>query len=45
MQSSAVGNNEGTEVISNATDMELENIQNFEGKYPKQIWSLFFSEM
>ena len=23
----------------------LEDIQNFEGKYPKQIWSLFFSEM
>ncbi len=23
----------------------LEEIQNFEGKYPKQIWSLFFSEM
>src|ERR1041384_4086093 len=45
MQSTAVGNNEGTEVIRNATDMELENIQNFEGKYPKQIWSLFFSEM
>ncbi|WP_299175889.1 peptide MFS transporter, partial [uncultured Chryseobacterium sp.] len=23
----------------------LEEIQNFKGKYPKQIWSLFFSEM
>ena len=23
----------------------IEEIQNFEGKYPKQIWSLFFSEM
>jgi len=23
----------------------LEQIQNFKGKYPKQIWSLFFSEM
>lgn len=23
----------------------LEQIQNFEGKYPKQLWSLFFSEM
>lgn len=23
----------------------LEEIQNFEGKYPKQIWSLFFTEM
>ncbi|MEZ4798423.1 MAG: peptide MFS transporter [Flavobacteriales bacterium] len=26
-------------------DAELEKIQNFEGKYPKQLWSLFFSEM
>ncbi len=25
--------------------ISLENIQNFKGKYPKQIWSLFFSEM
>ena len=24
---------------------ELEKIQNFSGKYPKQLWSLFFSEM
>ena len=24
---------------------QLEEIQNFSGKYPKQIWSLFFSEM
>jgi proton-dependent oligopeptide transporter, POT family len=23
----------------------IEQIQNFEGKYPKQIWSLFFTEM
>jgi len=23
----------------------LDQIQNFKGKYPKQIWSLFFSEM
>ena len=23
----------------------LEQVQNFKGKYPKQIWSLFFSEM
>ena len=23
----------------------LESIQNFEGKYPKQLWYLFFSEM
>lgn len=28
------------------TEIEsLEQIQNFEGKYPKQLWSLFFSEM
>ena len=25
--------------------MTLTEIQNFQGKYPKQIWSLFFSEM
>ncbi len=25
--------------------LTLEEIQNFKGKYPKQIWSLFFSEM
>ena len=23
----------------------IEEIQNFEGKYPKQLWYLFFSEM
>lgn len=26
-------------------DPELEKIQNFQGKYPKQLWYLFFSEM
>lgn len=26
-------------------ELTLKEIQNFEGKYPKQIWSLFFSEM
>lgn len=26
-------------------ELTLENIQEFKGKYPKQIWSLFFSEM
>ena len=26
-------------------ELTLEEIQNFKGKYPKQIWSLFFSEM
>jgi proton-dependent oligopeptide transporter, POT family len=26
-------------------NLTLEQIQNFEGKYPKQIWGLFFSEM
>lgn len=25
--------------------MSLEQIQNFQGKYPKQLWGLFFSEM
>ena len=39
----AVGNNEGTELISSAE--QLDQIRNFQGKYPKQIWSLFFSEM
>ncbi len=28
-----------------STRESLEEIQNFDGKYPKQIWSLFFSEM
>lgn len=27
------------------TDQSLEQIQNFKGKYPKQLWYLFFSEM
>lgn len=26
-------------------DLTIEQIQNFKGKYPKQIWGLFFSEM
>ncbi|AWK04059.1 MFS transporter [Flavobacterium crocinum] len=26
-------------------DLNLEQIQNFKGKYPKQLWYLFFSEM
>jgi POT family proton-dependent oligopeptide transporter len=26
-------------------EISLEDIQNFEGKYPKQLWYLFFSEM
>lgn len=30
---------------STNSSLTLEQIQNFEGKYPKQIWSLFFSEM
>jgi POT family proton-dependent oligopeptide transporter len=28
-----------------STPAELEQIQNFKGKYPKQLWYLFFSEM
>jgi POT family proton-dependent oligopeptide transporter len=28
-----------------ATDSSIEEIQNFKGKYPKQLWYLFFSEM
>src|SRR5690606_20997272 len=31
--------------MSQANQQTLEQIQNFEGKYPKQLWSLFFSEM
>lgn len=27
------------------TALQLEEIQNFKGKYPKQLWALFFSEM
>lgn len=45
MTQTAVGNNEGTELISSTNDPELENIQSFQGKYPKQLWYLFFSEM
>ena len=26
-------------------NLSLQEIQNFEGKYPKQLWALFFSEM
>jgi POT family proton-dependent oligopeptide transporter len=26
-------------------ELTIEEIQNFEGKYPKQLWGLFFSEM
>ena len=29
----------------NKQEAELESIRNFSGAYPKQIWSLFFSEM
>jgi len=29
----------------NNLNAELDRIQNFSGKYPKQLWSLFFSEM
>lgn len=31
--------------MSNTTSISLEQIQNFKGKYPKQLWGLFFSEM
>lgn len=33
------------EQIPTPVNPELENIQNFKGKYPKQLWYLFFSEM
>jgi POT family proton-dependent oligopeptide transporter len=43
----AVGNNEGTELLPHeeGSDPALNAIQNFSGKYPKQLWYLFFSEM
>lgn len=28
-----------------ATDTSLQEIRNFKGQYPKQLWYLFFSEM
>lgn len=31
--------------MSKTTSVSLEDIQNFEGKYPRQLWGLFFSEM
>ncbi len=30
---------------TNTADLQLEEIHSFKGKYPKQLWSLFFSEM
>ncbi len=33
------------EVVATQQELELEAIQNFEGKYPKQLWYLFLSEM
>jgi len=32
-------------VLDNSNDTSLAQIQNFKGKYPKQLWYLFFSEM
>lgn len=31
--------------MSNTNTVTLEGIQSFKGKYPKQLWGLFFSEM
>jgi POT family proton-dependent oligopeptide transporter len=31
--------------MSNTTTVSLDEIQSFKGKYPKQLWGLFFSEM
>jgi POT family proton-dependent oligopeptide transporter len=37
---------QGTEVLENSHNgYTIESIQNFKGKYPKQLWYLFFSEM
>lgn len=40
----AVVGNEET-LSATLTTNQLEEIHNFKGKYPKQIWALFFSEM
>jgi POT family proton-dependent oligopeptide transporter len=45
MKQTAVGNNEANELLQQDADRQLDAIQNFEGKYPKQLWYLFFSEM
>ena len=45
MSTTAVGNNEGMELLPHDPDPEIARIQNFKGKYPKQLWYLFFSEM
>lgn len=49
MSQNVVGNEETlSNVLSEQqikNNAELEKIQNFSGKYPKQLWSLFFSEM
>lgn len=34
-----------TDLFARVQSPELGGIQNFSGKYPKQIWALFFSEM
>ncbi len=36
---------QSAELSGSNGNQELDQIQNFEGQYPKQIWSLFFSEM
>jgi POT family proton-dependent oligopeptide transporter len=45
MSTTAVGNNEAGELLNLKEDPALAAIQNFSGKYPKQLWYLFFSEM
>ncbi len=32
-------------MAANSNELTLEDIQNFKGKYPRQLWSLFMSEM
>ncbi len=32
-------------MAANSNELTLEDIQNFKGNYPKQLWSLFMSEM
>lgn len=49
MTNAAVGNNEANEESSIYNELpvnkELQRIQSFKGKYPRQLWYLFFSEM
>lgn len=34
-----------SQILDSQVENELEQIQSFKGKYPRQLWALFFSEM